>query len=378
MFINSKPWISFPPLFYGGKFSDTHRVFFFNSGSEAICFKIIHSGILPGRKILLPSYCCMEVVNKLITYGYDIRYIEPLADLTIDECLLREIIEKDEIAAYIHINYFGTTGMVSGETISFLQDKKVELLIDCCHTYCNIDALVKAKHNYSFIFSLRKISPVPDGGLLIMNFDNKGEDIRFKKYNFFFKNFFFIIKEKILLNHKFRVNGLRKVENSLISFVSNLYNNSPLKFRRLKVNNSLSPLMQPSVFVSYLLKNNDLIKSIVTLRIANFNRLYLYCDSLKIKVINLKIDNAGIQWCPQVLPILDTTKTLLSFMHSNSIYAYRWPYLELPKEVLGNNQFPTANFFMENIVCIPIHQDLTCSNLEYIEDVIGKWKKSFD
>lgn len=376
MFIKSKPWILPPPFFNRRSDFDAKRQFFFESGSDAICYTIKHSSLLQSQKILLPSYCCKDVVKKLEGSGYAVQYIDPRIDLVIDEFELHRIIENYNIGVYIHINYFGVTGMPSEKTISFLRDKKVELIVDCCHTYCNLDAILKFGLNCTFIFSLRKISPVPDGGLLVSCGYDLDDNVHFKKVNFFKLNIIFIIKEILLSTKILQANFVKIAGHFFLTFVENLQDYLIRPFNKKKLN-LVAPLSRPSVFVEYLLKNKTHMNMIVSLRNSNFKRLKMCCSQLGISTIgNQSIAGVGL-WCAQVLPILDHTKTLLPFLRKNHIYAYNWPYLNLPDEVFRNDKLPVANLLMEVIVCVPIHQDLTPLCLGYVENVIKEWRESF-
>ena len=71
---------------------------------------------------------------------------------------------------------------------------------------------------------------------------------------------------------------------------------------------------------------------------------------------------------PQVFPIIDKTHRLESFLNKKGIGVYRWPGDDLDNYVMSNQKiFPNTIDANNEIICIPIHQDIDFKHLNYIK-----------
>ena len=80
----------------------------------------------------------------------------------------------------------------------------------------------------------------------------------------------------------------------------------------------------------------------------------------------------GVRDSPQVLPMrVRNARKFVSALRRRGIGATTWPGPELPIEVARRTDlYPKANQLAKQIVCLPIHQDVSTRETEYMAHVI--------
>ena len=249
---------------------------------------------------------------------------------------------------------------------------------DCCHAFSPIrplDPRVQAT-----VVSLRKMFPTPFGGAAFFSlqspkcldlvnklFPLQGQKISLPKLFravtvTFLRNLFF--SQKLFnpypmldkLRHIFSGSGSREVIlSNKIKFQN--YRQSQIEF---------SPNLLISVW-PYLE---------ISAKKRNSNAKYLVARlvSIGISPISKSISELDV---PQVLPILvNSASGFVEFLRANGVGAFQWPASDLPTKVkLSPSVFETANKIATNIVCLPVHQDLSTNDLDKIFGLCELWQE---
>ncbi len=148
--------------FYGKRPS----LFYFGRGALWHAMKAM--ALSETDNIIVPAYHCGVEIETIVMAGTHVRYYEVQEDLTIDQNGLASLMDAGTKALLL-IHYFGFPHPV--ETIKQLcVSRNIFLIEDCCHA---LFSCYRGKPLGSFgdmaIFSQRKTLPLPDGGALLVN-----------------------------------------------------------------------------------------------------------------------------------------------------------------------------------------------------------------
>lgn len=129
-----------------------------------------------------------------------------------------------------------------------------------------------------------------------------------------------------------------------------------------------------------------------TIAIEQYKKLPMYMQKRKAVHDFYNDSLKGLDWLDLPLPIPDDCKTsyyfyhiqvkngkrdeLAAYLRKNDIYTtYRYFPLHRVPGYHAEGHFPNADYAADNTLCLPIHQSLTESELEYIADKIIKFGK---
>ena len=145
-----------------------NRYMLFNSGRTALKFylKEIYLKKKAGKVFLLPAYLCGSIIQPFKELKIPYRFYKINQNLEIDYQYLKQSI-TNSVGGILFIHYFGfTQNEIIKKLYPSLKRFGIEIVEDITHSI-----LSKKTEEYGgYIFSsLRKIFPLPDGGLLKSN-----------------------------------------------------------------------------------------------------------------------------------------------------------------------------------------------------------------
>ncbi len=144
---------------------------FFFMGRDALAYLLDSINVGSETTAMIPAYTCFENVHPFTVRGVKTVFYDIGADLEIEAEKLARLIEENNAKIVLWINYFG----VVQKEIAKLKERylgRVVFIEDCSHSLLS-DGSGKTG---DFVFaSLRKILPVPDGGILWANSDSACE-----------------------------------------------------------------------------------------------------------------------------------------------------------------------------------------------------------
>lgn len=119
--------------------------------------------------VLVPAYICKDFTDSIQSAGFNLEYYE--VDDKLNPILSNLYSKIDErTLAVVIVHYFGFFCTVVDQIVRYCSSNGIKVVEDCAHLlFC--DTSMKNIKGDVAIFSLKKLLPVPDGGVL---FDNKG------------------------------------------------------------------------------------------------------------------------------------------------------------------------------------------------------------
>jgi len=367
--ISSKPLLSIPFLFKTESNLASENIFsngyFFSLGRDALLVGLSKLGLKAGDCIIVPAYICYSTIKPLEDYGYIIKYVDinEKMELSIDH--LEESIIKNDAKLILAAHYFG---FLVDLTNVLAISKKYGLLVieDCAHNFLSGRKYQNNKIlGDAAIFSLRKTLPVNGGGVLCIKNDetysrnNKSNIKKYSRTDLLFISKFLIFKLIIKI-------GFPNIYSSTFTYFKNKTRSS---FGLFKLNHNSShffnlPYEYRSKIFNKYTSNLKYLEKVIYKNRSNFK--ILSTELLKNNFLLYK-ERLIEEEVPQVLVVKDLNAKL-SVLHLRKIGvpAYLWPGKELPNEVLLSKNFPVTNEYNQLMVLLPVHIDLTASDIKKI------------
>jgi|SRR3972149_383245 len=333
---------------------DQGNIIFYDRGRSALLNAMKILGLIPGDKVLMPSYTCFDAVVPFLKSGIDIEYYKINKDLSIDRQDLEQRI-ANSVKALFFVHYFGFPQDLNYIT-ALKNTYNFYLIEDCAHAFLsNINDVPLGSVGDVCIFSLRKIIPVRNVGILMV----RNADIEsFTSGNNRFSVIFKSILSQLLENIKFRTGvkfltkNVKKVKNNAesVTFKGDYINTCPEKGWLSKINRML-------------LQNLDYTK-IKRIRRANFQILSNWVNN-RTDIIPL-YDSLADGVSPMAFPVILKNRNMVcEIMNNEGIDVYPWPFL--PARIKNNyNDYKDTQYLSYNILLLPIHQDLNEGHLSKI------------
>ncbi len=324
---------------------------FFGDGRQAIKAVLLKNlNKIKNKNCYLPAYLCSSILQPFKELKLKIKFYNhflPLKPL-IDDNLKNSLI--------FIVDYFGTE-FISKEKISDFLKKGNIVILDIAHSILDKKRLNLKSKNLYLIASLRKIFPVPDGGILYWSYPK----LKIKKYPAQgYENILKAMRLKDFYLKEGSKIGLNKVKNVKDSFLK-IYR----KCEKDKDNN-LIKLKEMSAISFMALKNLD-ISNIIKKRKKNLGFLFKNLSEKKYFLFS----NNQIK-SPFFLPLIfenqKQKETVKKVLIKNNIYPpIHW---QLPKSVPQSYLF--ENGLSRRILSLPIDQRYDEKNLLKIVDIINK------
>jgi hypothetical protein len=132
---------------------------FFRDGRQAIKAVLQNSGEIKDRLCYLPSYLCDSIIQPFTEMNLNVNLfghedpLKPILDMDISNSVI------------LIIDYFGTES-VSNKEIRELLDKDNIVIMDVTQSILDNNRFSVTHDCYYLVASLRKIFPIPDGGIV--------------------------------------------------------------------------------------------------------------------------------------------------------------------------------------------------------------------
>jgi len=363
MIIPAKPY---PKLrdFLSPKIKKTDKwdnFYFFLLGRHALLSGAKSLGLKKNDSIIFPAYICSSAYEPLKQYGLNIILIDVDEKLEFSSNQLKKVILEKKPKAIVIIHYFGIikdiqslVKLCNGLNVRVIEDYSQSFFSALPHMHKNLMGDIA-------IFSIRKSLPIIDGGALCAkaqyNFDKEGLSPASNPF------FYLIIRT---LERLFILIGVNIYKKSITKIKENLRKNS----KPHSIDTALKGVHPSWLLEKYL--NNQSYLEISEKRIkANFVKM----SQIAIKFgFRLFISPELKNFSPQALIIYDDIGGLTDHLRKNGVGACGWPENEIPQTVIKNPQkFLNSIYFNKRIVLIPIHQDISASNIELMKDTLNKW-----
>jgi len=330
-------------------------IVFFNRGRDALLY-YLSENLDYDKKIIFPSYYCSSTSSLVESKGFKIEWMDIDYNLEYNLESVKIIFKSKKISAIIICNYFGWKSKQISALISLSNKYCVKVIIDSCHL--PIESIKYGSDGVCIIGSLRKIYPLYDGGVL--NYRN-GSNLKIFKINRRIS-----IKRRLYFFLKYILGLLNLNFIPIIDFINlNKYVN--------KNNLSQSIPIFPNFLIIPFFESFVLRNKIYNSRRSNF---ILLKNLIKNSKINLLFDELNADDIPLNLPLrVNNASNLLIYLRNFGIEAYIWLFDDFPPLIKNNFKlFPVANTLNNSVLCLPLHQNLSRIQLQYIADRLNEWE----
>jgi dTDP-4-amino-4,6-dideoxygalactose transaminase len=315
--------------------------------------------------VLFPAFYCSETTFAVDSAGYSVQFLDTTMDLGWDLDLLDKTLSENRIAAVVFCDFFGWKARRLDEAISICRRYGVVVIRDCCHsafTWSDKDPVSDIT-----VFSFRKVLPVVRGGALLVSGELTNNYVidTSLSFNKILDKIFQSLERKV-----FEISLINPyVIMDSIKFLRSIFR------RDVKQpfigNDQISP---PQDLISWL-GDLDVLKKLAESRIKNADYLSRHIISNeKVGLLHSGIENGDV---PQTLPLMVSgANDLIRFLRERGVGAYAWPDVYLPNQVFKRSDlFPNSTIMHANIVCMPIHQDVTEAQLNFMAELLSKWSR---
>jgi len=320
--------------------------------------------------VLIPAYICTAAVEPVEAFGGRVEFYEIRKDCIPDLADLEARID-DQTRAILAVHFFGFPCAI--RDIRRICDKYGLFLIeDCAHVLQGQDGgQPLGTFGEVSVFSWRKFLPLYDGGGLVLNRWVHELTVDWQRERFLFtlrvaKN----LLERALPTALASPLSALRLRRSFPSSFGTAAN--PTSVPLLHVNPDSKSFDQrmincPISRLSRILLEHCLLERVIAKRRTNY--CYL-CRQLKgVQGVRPLIDNLPAGVCPWVYPIFFEDMPNGQFpLRKLGIPAVSWGGVRPPR--IRSTEFPAADFLYENLVFLPLHQDLGTKELDLIIEAV--------
>lgn len=366
MIVCSKPIFQRYPIDRKIIFSryNEERQFFYLNGRVSLLHALRKIGMKAGDVIGVPAYFCESGVEAATANGFKCVFydISKRAGLSLEK--LQELVVTKHVTAILLVHYFGFQQANTESILDFARDKNLRVIEDYCHSFLSYRSRNhKIARSDAYTFSYRKTLAGINVGALILGDQQGKSHYRLnsgKGSKIDLSDNWFSWIERLIIGR-----GLLNPYGEYIDRIKSMIQHHIEFLQHRKVN---IDEVQLSDNVLGIISNNDYLNLISDQRRQNYLRLSSIFTDAEFDLLFPVLKKWAV---PQTLPVLDTSQKLLPLLRANGIGAYKWPGDEIPKIVHGNkNLFPNAVSINENIVCVPVHQDLDEQHFLYIRNIL--------
>lgn len=317
---------------------------YLNSGRCAMWHASTVMGLTPGDEVLIPSYNCGAEVDPVVQSGLKVSLYRIKSDLSIDFEDLKGRISRNTKAIVV-IHYFGFPQDI--DAVKRLCEKTgIYLIEDCSHA---LFSTYQKRRLGSFgdiaFFSLKKLLPLQDGGVLMINNGNlrHSQTVRFPPL---------LYECTRLARHMLlQIAGLNNRALLLCHKYIAVVFQSPFDNYEIDMNKVDWALSRLSVKSLRKLLREESIEHIVKKRRARFSMLL---DALEKSPAAVPVfDNLPAGVCPSLFPVITEERDK---MHERllkrgllSLKTWRFFYPDMPWR-----EFPFAVFLKNHVLSLPI------------------------
>jgi perosamine synthetase len=340
----------------------------FSQARSAIYHGLRALHLSPGDVVLLPAYLCAAAIEPVIALGATVEFYRIDCDFQTDFADLRRRL-RPETKAVLAVHYFGFPCEIA-KFRQLCDEHKLILVEDCAHVLQGeADGRPIGSHGDMSVFSWRKFLPLYDGGELVLN-SSTGIRVSWDDENF--------------------VAGLKAAKNLIenctehssalpMKAISNLLKlldrgRDHLRRKELPTNSTVpggrgdlefdeSLVNLPMSRVSRWVFERSDVPSILAKRQENL--AFFRREFSSSKGIRLLCGANGTGHSPWVAPLIfEGVENAHLALRARGIPAVTWDGVRHPAVPRG--MFPEADFLYENLVMLPVHQNLREEDLHAI------------
>jgi perosamine synthetase len=349
-----------------------NRVFYTHKARTAIWHGCELLGLKAGDEILVPSYNCGSEIDPLIKKKFSIVPYRVDKTCRIDLTDAKQRITKRTKGLYI-THYFGFPQPLE-EIKLFCEQNNLRMMEDCALSlFSSFKETVLGKTGDVSFFSFPKTFSVPDGGALMINniaMSNESWKLQAPASGRVNRRMLSLMKASMLRwstcardLYLFFQTRFRKMKSPGIESADDTFSGLPDMpddyYFDLEVQNR-----GMSSITKFMLEKID-IDTVVKRRRENFN-LYLNLFSNR-SLIKTLYEELPKEVCPLCFPIIIADRDQIC-AKLNELLIDAVPFWAGYHRSISWQDYPEACFLKNNILALPVHQDLIEEDVLYIAD----------
>ena len=325
--------------------------------------RIVEEGSVTGGVLYAPSYICTEATLPLRAIGQEVRYYPVRSDLEPDWDWLEGDLDS-RARALILVHYFGFPNAID-DAQDFVRRHGLLLIEDCAHSFLTRHVgQVIGTIGDAGIYSYRKMLPLPNGAGLITKGGEEDPPGAPRMGNYPYRE---ILKQ--LVKHGLHTRG---VPGRMWGWVARGPSSSNGAYSGPDAGRSL-----PMAGICRRIMNalEPSFESIVSIRRGHYQ--HLVNGFSQFPEVTLPYPDLIEGVCPYQFPILlHDRERVLRELRASGIPCYTWPVL--PDEVAAEPAptpapaFEVARRYANQVLTLPVHQDLKAA---HVEEIIDSYRK---
>jgi len=336
---------------------------------NAIYHSLRALGVAPGEQVLVPAYICAAAVEPIAAYGAEPVFYRIARDVSADLADVEARINP-RTRAILAVHYFGFPSDI-GAFRALCDRHGLFLIEDCAHVLRGeVDGRPLGSFGDASVFSWRKLLPLDNGGELVLNGGQRELRVDWSR-----EGLRFTVKVAKDLFDRFVEAGHHPV---LRAFSRTLGSARWIVVRPADRASDAAPLLaagsdsvsfipalvnQPMSRLSRFLLDRSDIARVAAQRRANYLRLLEGLSQVEGVRPLFRALPEGI--CPWVFPALfENQSNAHHLLREHGIPAVSWD--EVKPAGFSEQMFPDAEFLYQNLVFLPVHQDLEEKHLDAI------------
>lgn len=314
-----------------------------------------HHNISGASTIWLPAYICDTVVILLRDYSINCKYYHVTSDLEPDFCALeKEAVRKGDFFLLVH--YFGFP-IAQSKTVDFCNKNGLILIEDCAHSIVKKVGQSKiGTRGEAGIFGLRKVLPIPNGGVLYL----KNARISLPRRLYTAQSEYRKVT-KMIVQWVFQIAGRSwRLRDGIIS--KDNFLSLPGNHYYFDYSEGISKWSEKIISAT---KINKVMNS----RRRNFQVLMEAVANIPAITIPVTLNLEDSETVPWIFFFYhEESERLINILIKNGISACFFP--TLPIDIYDNNDWEVENVMYRRSVALPIHQDMTQRQLKALVSLI--------
>lgn len=391
-YISGRPSFAYKDLFRCRKINNTifplnqENSCFYYSARYALASALKGLGITSGDHVLIPSYNCGVEIETVLSGGIKPVFYKVKNDLNADLDDVQNKIGKSTKAILL-THFLGFPQPI--EKIKLIcEERRLLLIEDCAHSLLSeYKGRPLGSFGDSAVFSLLKMLPVPNGGVLLFKNKKCSNNSELKKPNLLSTLFYLeqIHREKTYLNEKKKKNYPNKTLSICRLKAVQIFKLIVAGYRKL-LNPKGLYLIRPDSFdfidslaewemssISYNIISCTDFHMIKNRRRQNYKYLLKYFHEKEKDRLLFDLFPKGV--CPLFFPILiknsEVRQKLYNILKSKRVTTHPWWgsfHPQVPWE-----KFSNAVTLKQRLFGLPIHQDL---EFRHIDRMIDEFEKA--
>ena len=345
----------------------TRKYFFFHA-RNAIYHGLRALRLSPGDVVLLPSFLCSAAIGPVLAFGARVEFYRIDHDCQPDFTDLERRV-RPETRAVLAVHYFGFPCEI-GKFRKLCDKHGLFLVEDCAHVLQGeIGGRAIGTYGDIGVFSWRKFLPLFDGGELVLNGPREiGIAWGKESYLFTLKAAKNLVEQSVEYTDcpPLKARGrfftlmqsdwgwLRRQSEGAVSTLS--VDSVGLEFDESLVNLPMSRISR------WVFERSDIL-GVLAKRRENYN--FLRRELSSIRGIRMVFPDVGDGHSPWVVPVIfEGIEHAHTALRARGIPAVTWGGVRHPS--VPRNAFPEADFLYEDLVMLPVHQNLKDEDLHTI------------